>query len=263
MKTTGSSAAVILLAILGACSGGGGSPGPGQTGVRIALSTPAPTDELVVVVDGGGLGAPVVDHVTGAGMTSASLILGVPAGGPYRVRALAADPASTQGVIIGSASGRATGVTVAAGALTDVDVTLAAPSVEITAPASVEAGNAITISWTYTDPGSALDVPALETSLYYSTSPFLDRAGSASDLPVTGEKLSETSYRWTAHLTAPGTPGTLYYQVTARTMTLALAGQYRSGWYLSPSTARGESLATVTVTPPSEGVRVALSTPAP
>lgn len=221
------------------------------TGVRLALSTPTPTNEFIVAVDGGAFeSTPQVSHLTGSSMTSGTLILGVPAGGPYRVRAIAVDPRPTYTTTFPmmNASGKADNVTVTSGSVTDVAVTLAPMSVTITAPTSVTAGSQVQISWTYTDPGAGLDrtPAAVDGRVRYSTSP-MSQDLSGTQLSATGTALSPTSYQFTVTFTAPLTSGTLYFQVTAQTFDLTIPGTSRAGWYIDPSLSRGESLRQVTV----------------
>ena len=209
------------------------------TGVQVSLTSPTATNEFIVRVDGAG--ASQVSRVTGSSMTSASLTLGVGAGGPYRVRAVALDPRTGGTFPAMSASGMATNVFVTAGVLTPVELFLAAPTVEITAPASVSAGTDVTISWTYTDPGAALDRLSLDGRVFYSTAPFADLA--ATQASASGTRLSETSYQFTATFTAPSTPGTVYYQVAAQVFDINMAGApSRAGWFIDPCSARSESL---------------------
>jgi len=220
------------------------------TGVRLTLSAPTSTNEFIVAVDGGAFGStPQVSHLTGSSMTSGSLILGVPAGGPYRVRAIAVDPRSANATFpIMNASGKADNVTVSTGSLTDVSITLAPMSVTVTAPSTVTAGSQVQISWTYTDPGAALDrtPTALDGRVFYSTTPMTqDLTGT--QLYATGTALSPTSYQFTVTFTAPLTSGTLYFQVTAQTFDLSIPGTSRAGWYMDPSLSRGESLRQITV----------------
>jgi hypothetical protein len=220
------------------------------TGLRLALSTLAATNEFIVAVDGGAFGStPQVSHLTGSSMTSGALILGVPAGGPYRIRAIAVDPRSTNATFpIMNASGKADNVTVTTGSLTDVSITLALMSVTITAPTNVLAGSQVQISWTYTDPGAALDrtPAALDGRVFYSTTP-LTQDLTGTQLYATGTALSPTSYQFTVTFTAPLTSTTLYFQVTAQTFDLAIPGTSRAGWYIDPSLSRGEKLRQVTV----------------
>jgi hypothetical protein len=139
-----------------------------------------------------------------------------------------------------NASGMATNVDITSGSLTSVSIALTAPSVQITAPTTATAGGQVAISWTYTDPGAALDRPGLDGRVFWSTTPFGDLSGSQAYASPT--KLSDTSYQFTATFTAPNAPGTIYFQVAAQTFDLSIPGTSRAGWYIDPSTARSESL---------------------
>jgi hypothetical protein len=222
-----------------------------STGLQISLTSPTATNEFIVAIDGGAFGStPQVSHLTGLSMTSGTLILGVPAGGSYRVRAIAVDPRSANLTFpIMNASGKADNVTVTTGSSTNVAITLAPISVHISAPSTVTAGSQVQISWTYTDPGAALDRSgsgALAGDVFYCTTPMTqDLTGT--QLYATGTVLSPTSYQFTITFTAPTTPGTLYFNVAAQTFDLAIPGTSRAGWYVDPSLTRGESLWQITV----------------
>ena len=231
-------------AIDAACEGQRGSAalrvGP-TTGVSLSLTTPSPTNEFVIAVDGGSYGTdPEVSSVTGLSMTSAWTEIGLAPGGPYRVRVLGVG-VPDQVFPVMSASGMAEGVTVEDGSLTRVSVALATPSVEISAPTRAIASGPIRIDWTYTDPGAGLDRAGLDGRVCYDTSP-LGGDLYGTQVYATGEKLSATRYRYTAEFSAPAAPGTIHFQVVAQTFDLGLPGIGRTGWYVDPSLARGESL---------------------
>jgi predicted RNA methylase len=232
------------------------------TGIAVSLTSGSPTNEFIVALDGAAFGStPQVSHLTGSLITSGTLILGAPAGGPYRVRAIAVDPRSTNTTFpIMNASGKGENVTVTTGSLTDVSITLAPMSVTITAPTSVPAGSQVQISWTYADPGAALDrtPAALDGRVFYSTTPMTqDLTGT--QLYATGTALSPMSYQFSVTFIAPTSAGTLYFNVAAETFDLSIPGTSRAGWYVDPSLARGETLRQVTVTQ-SAAVQLSLST---
>jgi len=165
-------------------------------------------------------------------MTSGSVTLGVPAGGPYRVRVIAVDPRTGGTFPLMNATGKVEGVTVTAGALSTAPVTLAQPTINITAPASVTPGQAVSITWTVTDPGASIDRPTLDGRVLYNTSSFSDLSGT--QIYGTGTKVSATSYQFTASFTAPTTTGTLYYQIAVQTFDLSIPGTSRAGWLIQP-----------------------------
>jgi uncharacterized protein YjdB len=225
-------------------------------GLTVSVSSPFATNEFIVAIDGGAFGSTAqVSHLTGSSMTAGTLTLGVPTGGPYRVRAIAVDPRSTNSTFpIMNASGKADNVTVSTGTATNVAITLAPMSVTITAPSTVTAGSQVQISWTYTDPGAGLArAGSPDGRLFYNTTPMTqDLTGT--QLFTTGTVLSPTSYQFTTTFTAPTTPGTLYFNVAAQTLDLAIPGTSRAGWYVDPSLERGESLRQITVTIPAADV---------
>src|SRR4029078_6628886 len=82
----------------------------------IALNvTNVPTNaaKVAAVIDGAGLATPVSANQAGDGSGSASILLNIPAGGPYRIRVLSSANASGGNVL---RSGVAEGINVAVGA---------------------------------------------------------------------------------------------------------------------------------------------------
>ena len=234
------------------------SAAPPTTGIAVSVNSPVATNEFIFAVDGGGFGTtPQVSHITGTSMTSGSVTLGVPAGGPYRVRVIAVDPRTSGTFPLMNATGKVEGVTVTAGALSTAAVTLAQPTINITAPASVTPGQAVSITWTVTDPGASIDRPTLDGRVLYNTSSFSDLSGT--QIIGTGTKVSPTSYQFTASFTAPTITGTLYYQTAAQTFDLSIPGTSRAGWLIQPSSARGEPLGQIAVTAPTTGIAVSVS----
>ena len=220
-----------------------------QTGMRVNMTSPEPTNEFIVAVDGGAFGStPQVSNFTGNAMTSATLTLSVPPGSGYRVRAVAVNPSGGSGTFpIMLASGKAEGVSVISDVLTEVSVGVERMSVAISAPDSVTGGETIEITWTYADPGAALDrTPSgLDGRVRHSSSSASDLTGT--QVHAQGIRLSDTEFQFTASFTAPTTAGELPFQVSAQTFDLRIAGTSRAGWFVDPSLARGEARRTILI----------------
>lgn len=218
-------------------------PAP-ATGIRIRVTSPVETTRFFLGVDGGPYADPQVIQVTTAPTKNALLSVSVPAGGPYRVRvvvpeAQTGDPHSTVAV-----TGQATGISVASGAASAVDISLARPSYSVSAPATAGGGSTVTVSWTVTDPGSTVENVGFpwQGAVEYSGG-----SGGGSSSAVAGVKTSPTTYTFTATFQAPLTPGV----ITIRTRTLSFVNVYTgfvgmvSHW--APSSARGETLHSITI----------------
>src|SRR5712692_6717816 len=105
--------------------------------VRVALSSASPTNEYAVAIDGGGYGAtPQVTSVTGQSMTSATLVLSVPVGGPYRIRAIDVQPGTDATTNLVTQSGKVENVSVPSGLPANVTISLTRITATISARAS-------------------------------------------------------------------------------------------------------------------------------
>ncbi len=218
-------------------------PAP-TTGIRIRVTSPVETTQFSLGIDGGPFADPEVIQVTTAPTKTALLSVSVPAGGPYRVRVVVpesqgGDPHSTV-----AATGQATGITVASGAASEVDISLARPSYSVSAPMTADGGSTVTVLWTVTDLGSTVENVGFRWQgvVEYSGPP-----GAGSSSAVSGVQTSPTTYTFTASFQAPLTPGT----ITIRTRTLSFVNVHTgfvsmiSHW--APSTARGEALHSITI----------------
>ena len=119
---------------------------------------PVSATRLVAVVDGGGISGTLrASQDVPAGTGSSSLALGVPSGGPYRVRVIAFTAGGVFPAILGS--GKTTGVVVASGSTVNASVSLASPSfaVDTSTPPSANDGASVTVKINITDPGDFLD----------------------------------------------------------------------------------------------------------
>jgi hypothetical protein len=219
-------------------------PAP-STGIRIRITSPIEATNYFLGIDGGGFTGPKVVRVTTAPTKSAVLSLSVPAGGSYRVRVLVPEPRTGDGSPTVAATGKATGITVSSGSVTEVAVALERPSYSVSAPATADGGSTITVTWTVTDPGSTIDNVGFP---WQGAVAFSGTAGSGSSDAVRATQVSETTYSFSASFQAPIQPGTI--QVTTRT--LSFANIYTAGLgghvsHYAPSAARGESAKTITI----------------
>ena len=145
---------------------------PAGAGIQLAVThIPAAATLVLVTVDGCGIGV----HSFPAGTPSTGITVGVPAGGPYRVRAKAYDGISSGNPVL--RSGKATGIVVASGS-TAASIGFADISVRLDAVAAASAppGSVATFHFHISDPGDVVE----ETfpSLYGEQQPFSIRSGS-------------------------------------------------------------------------------------
>lgn len=227
-----------------------------RTGLDISLSSPIAASRFVVGISGGGLTQTQLINVDATTPTTGRINISLPAGGPYRIRALAMDAAATgesgwSTFLIG-ASGKSEGVTVTSGSRTATTVNLSRPTITIDAPTQVQGGAAITVSWTYNDPSDVLETDdglsnRPQGTLEYSTQPFIDRGGRNSVI-ASATKVSSGVYQFTATWNAPVTGGTIYYQTVTFALFVPFAqGDKLGGVLVTPSSGRGEPLRTIVV----------------
>jgi len=219
------------------------------TPIRLAITSTIPSNEYVVVIDGGPLGtAQVLNGVGGNMMTSGTATIGLPPGGPYRIRVLSPSRLSSdyRNPIVNE-TGVLRNVTVVTGVAQDLSLALAAPSVAISIPATAKLGQPLDVSWTYTDPGEALDLLegpiGLIQYLEYSDQDF-----SGYKQTVAGVRVNATTYKYSARIPTASTTGKLFYHVGAQVITMP-SFLTRVGWYLNPSQVRLEPVPFITLTP--------------
>ncbi len=184
-----------------------------SSSIRITFSgTPAAATRIIAVVDQGGLSEPARAAASfTAGTPPSSMTVGVPVGGPYRVRLIALRSGLSTPVIL--RSGKATGVNVPAGATESVAVALADYTVALDAatPTTGTAGSTVTIVANVADPGETAS-GANTSRLYGAPAAFTQNLSVA---PVLGilEKNANGTMKLTAPGALPGSGGMLYYQV--------------------------------------------------
>lgn len=245
------------------------------TQMVINFTSPVPANEFKIAIDDGtstSVMSPTVYSVKGTATTSGSLTVDYPAG-TYRVRVIAIDTRDdgfylpytlpcTSGTCIFqlsafmiAASGKADAVVVPPNQRTSITVSLAQPSVQINAPDSVAAGQGFSITWTYTDPGAALDGQSLG-EVRYGATPFSDTSNTSSysRSPAVVTRLNATTYSFTASLTAPAASTRIFFQVKAESFETEIytpppdsEPRHLFAYYLDPCTRRGESLGTIQV----------------
>lgn len=173
---------------------------------------PQQATRLVAVIDGGGLATALrASQNIAAGIGTATMSVGVPVGGPYRVRVIAFIANGTFPAVL--RSGKITGVSVAAGAGTGVSVTLedVTGALDPATPTSGNAGAPLNIRVDITDPGDFLD-GVTAGRLWSSTTPFTHNLyGSQTEGSITAIGAGEYQFSITTNL--PTAAGTLYYQV--------------------------------------------------
>jgi hypothetical protein len=224
--------------------------GPGV--VRFALSAPSATRDFLVVIDGGPLGMRYQGRVDAGGGTTGAYQLTLPAGGPYRIRALATDPRPMGGHGLTHSTGQTRGIMVAPGASVEVPVALQPYSVVIVAPDTVQRGERVTVRWRYTDPGDVLldGLPlrrpggaVLWAARAFEDTEVVSRANST-------EVFTGTELVITASFIAPQAGDRLYFQVEGYTFASTFHQTTTFPYVarmLDPSTTRGEGLRTIVV----------------
>lgn len=226
-------------------------PPPPSTGVRVTLETPTDPQAFALGIDGGDFGDDVRTfeaEAGGEGTTTTELSL--PAGGPYRIRAVAMGE-RTGTLNLTQATGKATEISIAEGELVEVSISLDRYTVSISAPDTVSGGESVTVVWSYTEPGDALEDGSATQEpggfLRHDTTSFSDSNGETE--VASGQKLSEGEYEMEATFEAPLQPGEVYFQVEGFTFAnihnSGLEGPISS--LLDPSTVRGDALEVIVV----------------
>jgi uncharacterized protein (TIGR03437 family) len=175
---------------------------------------PVSATRLVAVVDGGAISGTLrASQDVPAGTGSSSLALGVPAGGPYRVRVIAFTAGGVYPAILGS--GKATGVAVGSGATVNASVSLGNVSfaVDPTTPTSADEGASVTVKINITDPGDYLDGVSFGQLWGGAKSPTQNLAGSPT--PGALKALGNGTYQFSTAISLPTAGMLFYYQFAA------------------------------------------------
>src|SRR3954451_7863494 len=153
---------------------------------------PAAANRMVVVVDGGPIiGTLKANHDFPVGMSPVTLPLGVPAGGPYRVRAIAFTKDGIFPAVL--RSGKATGISINSGSTANATVNIGDVSgaVDPSTPTSADPGSRVTIKVNITDPGDFLTGALSATGrIFTSTTPPTQGMTSLAGTQVSGPLLS-------------------------------------------------------------------------
>jgi uncharacterized protein (TIGR03437 family) len=210
---------------------------------------------LVSVVDGGPLSTGII---TGQGVSpgvgSFTLSVGVPAGGPYRIRVVAINQSTISylsNYVL--ASGKATGISVGSAGPNNASVILADVSgaVDPSTPTSGAAGSSVTIKLNLTDPGDFLDGLSSGRLWYVPDEPFnVNRPPSGATISGTLASTMAGSYQFTAAANLPTSGGTLYYQFGETTAAFTPPGSGSPSFLVWPDVAAGEQPAQISVTGP-------------
>lgn len=174
-----------------------------------ATNVPVSASKLIAVVDGGAGGAVRLTFPnTGNGTVSG--VIGVPAGTGYRVRVIALGGSGTFPSVL--AGGRQAGVTVTSGAATSVNVALTQPTFTLDPSTSsqVATGGPYSVVMDVNDPAEFLD-GRTSGRFWWSTQTFTNNLAAAQSSGNL-QKLGAGHYRFSINMTAPGSPGTIYYQ---------------------------------------------------
>src|ERR1035437_3061870 len=190
-----------------------------QLNLSVGNIPPAAT-RLVAVVDGGSISGTLRgSQDISAGIGSSTFSMGVPSGGPYRIRVIAFTSGSTFPAVL--RSGKTTGVSVSTSGSTSASVTLGdvTGAVDPSTPTSASAGAQVTIKINITDPGDFL-AGVSSGRLWSSTSPLTQNTTGAQtsgtlsslgngvyqfagavNLPTSGERSTTSSARPLSHST--------------------------------------------------------------
>jgi len=223
-------------------------------GVLVGLRGPSGTGSFMVEVSGGELSQAIWERVLSVTGDSARITLGLPEGGPYRVRAYAIDartnPTSAYFLnVIGL--GRQRDIEVTSGSQTELTVSANAVAITgLTAPDTVGAFEAATVTWEIEDStglvGEFYGDVGYGVQSWGSDRNWSNATGSSRELTATG-------YRYRATIPEQVSAGLLYWQ--------ASVGRSASGsWgnnelrFFAPSISRGEPLETLTITDQPVGV---------
>jgi hypothetical protein len=206
-------------------------------------NVPSLAANVIVVVDGGAIPSiqPVVAASGSGGSGQIAMNLGVPAGGPYRVRAIAV---TGGGAVL--RSGQAGSISVPSGGSTQANITLqdVTATFESVTPSSATAGSTVPIRLLITDPGDSLSPPS-SAGLNASFTPFTVNGSGTVSGNNTTTPLGAQQYRISITATLPTTGGTWYYQVSTQAMQFVIPGTVPTFFY--PNVEAGQPLRTLAI----------------
>jgi hypothetical protein len=235
-------------------------------GITVNVATPRGANQYYVLVDSGGLAAPInFSRAFSTYSRSASFSLALPVGSGYRVRVMVQDSVlasgSTSPLI---ASGiRLSNVNVTSNALTSLTATTQALVGTLSVPASVALAQPIPITVTLTDPSEYFYQTTNCTNGYVGTTPWTtDAGGSFVNLCKSITHSSNTNTTVIDTLSGPVSTSTIYLQATVNASSFVVAGTTYSPRYYVPALIRKESLQAVTVTALTSSIAVSITSPA-
>lgn len=228
------------------------------TGVRLNITSPEGAPRYYAYVTDGGLPSPQLVKLTTNFQRSATMLVPLPEGTGYRIRVLAIDSLAkfpdTDALV--AAGDDIAGVTVAAGAMTDIAATLEPVVVDVDVPTNGTSGTPFPVTVTLTDPSGTIGSSANWVIAYASWSPFVDDRASPSSLVEDVEVLEADRVRRFTGGFAPAISGTLYSQFG---FGIGLGGvTFRM---IAPSLQRGEALRETVVAPSSSALTVNITSP--
>ena len=185
-----------------------------SAGVALTLTVtniPASATRVVVVADRAGMAGvwrSVRDVVAGTSTTSMSI--GLPEGGPYRLRGIAFTAGPSLPVVL--RSGKVMQVSVAAGSSTSLALANVTLSVSPATPVAAPPGATITLAVNVVDPGDFLETAY--GHIWCSQIPFGPNLAAPDCASGYAQATAAETYTFAPAVTLPSSPGTLYYQVS-------------------------------------------------
>lgn len=220
------------------------------------IGIPPSAGSVVAVVDGGAIqGSASAIQRFAPGAASVQMDLGVPGGGPYRVRAVALSTDIVPAVLRG---GLVAGLSVAAGSVLLSDLTLAETTAALdpSTPASASAGSTVTVRVNITDPGAVLD-GVRYSQFWTGAQPFLSNLRG---IPATGNLISLGGgmYQAVIRLTMPAMESGLYYQFGQSVAAFSAPDGSLTSYMLWPNLQAGGSLQQIVISA-ATGIRLTVS----
>jgi hypothetical protein len=228
--------------------------------ISVSISNLPPiAAKAIVLVDGGSIPnfQPIVTTSPTGESGQITLNLGVPPGGPYRVRGIGL---TATGAVL--RSGQLGSISVPTNGNIAINVTLqdVTAVIESATPSSSGAGSTVPIRVLITDPGDALAQPS-SPGLNASFTPFTVNGSGASSGNNTTTAIGAHQYRVSITTTLPPYGGTWYYQISTQAMQFVVPGIIPTFYY--PNVEEGQLPATLTISgPPAETPIVLVHTPA-
>lgn len=234
-------------------------------GLTLNITNTNAASQYFVVVDSGGLAAPLGFARTVSRATTATLKIPVAVGSGYRVRVMTVDSAATWPLSSPTirAGMRISGVSVSTNALTTLTITTQATNLTLTAPTTVTAAQGTAVKLGLRDPSEWFVTPYFCGYVIHSMTPFTtDGVASYTALCNSPTTVGRDSMTVLDTLAAQGAAGTLYMQgyFYAPALTVGTSTVYPR--IFAPSLERSQSLRTVSVTALTSSIRVSITSPA-